>query len=348
MVPPKCAALSQAIPVFLAFMTCISGARADEITAASAGGAYQAAARKAFYEPTMKALGIVIKEDTTKGLTDVRLQVQGNSVKWDLVELTATECVLGSREGLFETLDYKVIDPSGIDPKLVNPNWVGFTYFSVVLIYNTDTYGANGPKNWADFWDTKKFPGRRALGRVKPDETLTIAALADGIPRDSAYPIDIDRAVASLDRIKGSITAWWTSGAQAMQLVRDGEVDMASIWSGRASALAGDGAPVKYSFDQALLGSGCMVIPKGAPHRDLAMKALAEFLKPNNQAELPLNIANGPANMKAFDTGRIPADKLPEIVSSPQNVKTQVLIDPTFWADNLTKATERFEDEIQK
>jgi len=170
----------------------------DSITVSSWGRAYQDAQRVSIVEPTAKALGITIKEDTTNGLDDVRLQVAGNAVKWDLVELGSDECSRGTKEGLFEKLDYNIIKSDGIDPKLVHDDWIGITYYSVVLIYRTDKYGDNGPKNWADFWNVEKFPGKRALGNFAT-ETLTVAALADGVPPDKVYPMDLDRAFKSLE-----------------------------------------------------------------------------------------------------------------------------------------------------
>lgn len=325
-----------------------TGARAqDSITVASWGGVYQEAESKAFFQPAAKALGITIKEDTTGGLADVRLQVTGDAVKWDLVELGADECARGTREGLFEKLDYGIIKADGIDPKLVHDDWIGITYYSVVLIYNTKVYGENGPKTWADFWDVEKFPGKRALGNF-PNETLTVAALADGVPLDQVYPLDMDRAFASLERIKPHISVWWDSGGQAMQLVKDGEVDMASIWNGRASVLEKEGAPVKYTYDQGVFNPDCMVIPKGAGNKDLAMKALAQFVSPELQANLPLYIGNGPVNLKAFETGKIPPDRQQAIVSAPENIKKQVLLDANYWADHLVEAQERFDDFLQQ
>lgn len=319
----------------------------DGITVASWGGAYQEAQSKAFFQPAAKALGITIKEDTTNGLADVRLQVTGNAVKWDLVELGAEECARGHREGLFEPLDYKVIDASGIDKKMVREDWIGITFYSVVLIYNKDKYGENGPKTWADFWNVEKFPGRRALGNF-PTETLTVAALADGVPPDQVYPLDLNRAFAALERIKPHISVWWDSGGQAMQLVKDGEVDMASIWNGRASVLAAEGSPVTYTYEQGVFNPDCMVIPKGAKNKDLAMKALALFVSPDLQANLPLHIANGPVNLKAFETGKIPADRIATIVSAPENVKKQLLLDFDFWADHFVESEERFNDLLQQ
>ncbi len=330
------------------FAVASAASAADTINVASWGGSYQDAQREAFFKPAEKALGITIKEDTTNGLDDVRLQVQGNAVKWDLAQLGADDCARGAKEGLFEKLDYKTIDASGIDPKLVDDDWVGITYTSVVLIYNKKVFGDNGPKTWADFWDTKKFPGRRALSSSMVTETLSVAALADGVPIDKIYPMDIDRALKSVDKIKDKIDVWWTSGAQAMQLVKDGEVDMASIWNGRASTLLAGGAPVAFSYDQGVLVADCMVIPKGAKNKEAAMKALAFFLTPAIQANMPLQIANGPANKKAFDINKIPAEKIATINSSPENAKKQALEDPQFWADHLVEATEKFNNLVQQ
>ncbi|RWF62137.1 ABC transporter substrate-binding protein [Mesorhizobium sp.] len=326
----------------------VPASAADTITAASWGGTYQEAETKAFFDPTAKELGITIKQDTTNGLDDVRLQVTGNAVKWDITELGADECARGSKEGLFEKLDYSVIDKSGINPKLVHDDWVGISYTSVVLIYRTDVFGDKGPKTWADFWDVEKFPGRRALSGSQATETRSVAALAKGIPIDKVYPVDIDGALQSVDKVKGHIDAWWTSGAQAMQLVKDGEVDMASIWNGRAGTLRKEGAPVSFSFDQGVLTADCMVIPKGSKNKDLAMKALAKFVSPDLQANLPLYVDNGPANEKAFETGKIPPERIKDINSAPDNVKKQVLQDPEFWRDTLVEATEKFNNLIQQ
>jgi len=97
-----------------------------------------------------------------------------------------------------------------------------------------------------------------------------------------------------------------------------------------------------------VLNADCMVIPKGAKNKAAAMKALAMFLKPDIQANLPLYIANGPANLKAFDTGKIPADKISGINSAPENSKKQVLLDPAFWAEHMVEAQEKFNNLIQQ
>ena len=84
MVTARVCGLLTGIGVFAVAL--VGGVRAeDSITVASWGGAYQEAESKAFFQPAAKALGITIKDDTTNGLADVRLQVTGNAVKWDIV-----------------------------------------------------------------------------------------------------------------------------------------------------------------------------------------------------------------------------------------------------------------------
>ena len=37
-----------------------------------------------------------------------------------------------------------------------------------VMAYRTDAFNGAVPNGWADFWDTKKFPGDRALVGAGP------------------------------------------------------------------------------------------------------------------------------------------------------------------------------------
>ena len=42
---------------------------------------------------------------------------------------------------------------------------------------------------------------------------LEFALMAAGVPPDKIYPIDIDRAFESYDKIKASVVKWWETGA---------------------------------------------------------------------------------------------------------------------------------------
>lgn len=72
--------------------------------------------------------------------------------------------------------------------------------FATQMAYNAAKF-PEGLKNWSDFFNVEKFPGNRSLQRHAA-RVLAIALLADGVPADQLFPYDLDRAFASLDRIK--------------------------------------------------------------------------------------------------------------------------------------------------
>jgi len=321
-------------------------ANADEITVAAWGGSYQDALRASFFTPAAEALGITVNEENlSTGLADIRLQVRGNAVRWDLVDLAAEECIAGSKEGLFEAIDYDIVDADGIPENLVRDDWVGLLYYATVLSHNVNAEGAI-PSNWQEFFDAEAFPGRRSLGSY-PSETLTMAAMADGTPIDEVYPVDIDKAFAKLEEIKPEIVAWWGTGTQATTLLVDREVDFGTSWNGRITTLKSEGAPVDFILEGGVLNADCIVIPKGAPNRDLAMQAMALFISPDLQANLPRNSANGPVNAKAFETGKLTEEARASVISAPENLEKMVVIDPDFWGDKMVDVQARWQMLVQ-
>jgi putative spermidine/putrescine transport system substrate-binding protein len=321
-------------------------AGAQNLNVATSGGAYQEAVKKAWIKPAEQELGITIKLDTTNGLTDLTAQVKAGAISWDIVELGGLECIYAHRAGLLEPLDYTVIDASDLPPDVRSSDWVGMVYYSLVLAWNTDAYHSSAPQNWADFWDFAKFPGTRSLFQYGGIYSLEIALLADGVAPDKVYPIDVERAMRKLKEMKPHVTAWWLSGAQSQQLLANGDADMIGIWNGRPQLIMDQGGKANYTFNQQLLDFDCMVVPKGAPHKQLAMKAVAKFISAPYQARLPQLITYGPVNTKAFDS--LSPELKAKLPSSPENRAKALIIDPVWWADNLEKMTDRFNEFLQK
>ncbi len=340
-------ALACAIGVLLP----IASASAEDVVGyASYGGAYQEAVRKAFLDPITKDHNIKIRDySLTSGLSELRAQVKSGAVEWDIVELYAGLCQQAANEGLLEPIDYKVVTNTGGIPKdLVKDHWVGFTAYTTVLAYNKDVYKDNPPKNWADFFDTKKFPGTRAMSATSPAANTEIALLADGVPKDKVYPLDFDRAMKKLEAFKPDVSVWWGTGAQAAQLAQSQEVDMLSIWAARIDAAIKEGAPYAYTYDEGVLDVECLVVPKGAPHKENAMKVVNWLVDPQYQANLPQYIPYGPMNQDAFKTGKITPEQAARIVTSEENLPKQLVINKEFWAAEGQKAQERWDKFMQK
>ena len=349
--PNKRRYAAAALPVIVALVAAIVSlqvpdARAEEITVTSFGGSYQDAQSKTLFQPAAKAMGITVKEETYTSISDLRLKVKAGANTWDVVVSGSGSAARAGAEGLLEKLDYKTIDVSNYAPGLAGEYCMATDVFSTVLAWNTKTYGANGPQSWADFWDVKKFPGKRSY-RKGVAGALEPALMADGVPMDKVYevlsaPGGIERAIAKIKQLKPYISVWWASGAQHAQLMKDGEVDMITGWNGRFDVVAKDGGKVAYTYNQGLLDYDCFAIPKDAPNKAAAMKLLAEMSKPQYQAEFTKYITYGPTNKKAYELGTIDAAYAKKLPSSAENAAKQIPINLDWYIKNEARAAELY------
>jgi putative spermidine/putrescine transport system substrate-binding protein len=327
-----------------------AGALAQQTaTVVSFGGSYQDAERKALYEPTSKKLGVRLLEDSLRGIADVRLQVQSGKPSWDVVELGRQYCVASEAKDLFESLDFSLLpNAADLGADMKGENWVGGpVYYSYVLAWNKKKFGANPPKNWADFFDVKKFPGGRAL-YAQPRFMLELALLAEGVPNDKIYPIDVERALKKIADFKSNIVTFYTSHGQSVQLIKDGEVDLLVMTDGRADAAIKDGADLAFTYNQGIIDAGCLAIPKGAPNKINAMKVINEFISADIQANIPAAFTYGPVNPKAFQTGKISPALAASLNSAPANLALQLTLGSKWWADNEAAVQPKWDAMLQR
>ncbi|RVD37475.1 ABC transporter substrate-binding protein [Mesorhizobium sp. M4A.F.Ca.ET.020.02.1.1] len=306
----------------------------DTLTVAGLGGNLQKDLSATLWQPAAAGAGVSISEETQDGIAAVRVQVQSGSPTWDVVHLGADECAVGSKEGLFEPLDYNVVKSDGFDKKAYDKDWIATNTYSVVLAWRTDVYKDKHPASWKDFWDVKAFPGRRALSAY-PQEMMEITLLGAGVAKDALYPLDTKLALERLKEIKPNISVWWSSGAQSAQILKDKEVDMMAIWGSRVASVIKDGAPVEFTYEDGLLGYGCMAILKGSKNVAAAQKFIAGVASPEIQARIPEMMPYyGPSNSLAFKVGKFSPEVLAKSNMSPDNVAKQTPIDTNWWRDN--------------
>jgi putative spermidine/putrescine transport system substrate-binding protein len=323
-----------------------------EVVFASWGGSFQDALRSAMLKPAAKALNLTVKEDTTNGLQDVRAQISAGAVAWDVTEQDLPSCETLKREGKLEPIDYSTVDTTGIPEGLINSHYVGFINFTKVIAYRKDVFGDNGPSNWAEFWDTEKFPGNRGM-HGKVNYNLEAALMADGVPMGEVYDLLATdegkaRAWAKLAEIAPKVTVWYRGGSQSAQLLRDGEVDMIHMGHNRVESVMGSGIDVAYAFDGGTMDVDCLLVPKGAPNKVNAMRLINELLSAKSQARLAMTMPLGPVNAFAFDTGIIPKEAAIKINTHPSNYDKQLLVDPNFYIGQLGELTEEFDTLIQQ
>jgi len=331
---------------FFAFVGLLAGCKGaakgpETLVVVSWGGAMQDAQREVIYKTFETKYGVKVQDVSPTDYGKFKAMVDSKNVEWDVADVDADFVPRAVKGELLEPLDFKVIDKTSLEPDLTTDYSVGAEWFALAIGYSTKDYAkGKNPKTWPEFWNTKKFPGKRTLWKYAPG-TLETALMADGVPIDKLYPLDVDRAFKSLDRIKKATQVWWTTGAQPAQLLTDNEVSLAAAWNGRITTAKIQGAAVDIDFGQSVLMADVWAVPKGTKHKDLAMKFIAWATAPEQQAAFAKLIPYGPVNGKAFDL--LDAGVKAALPSSPDKRANQVILNVKYWFDNYDAINDRFQ-----
>jgi putative spermidine/putrescine transport system substrate-binding protein len=314
-------------------------AQARTVYVNSYGGVWETAWKKAFFDPFTAQTGIQIKPVPGVSFAKLKAQVQTKNYDWNVINLGDVEYGQAVLEGLLDKVDRSAAKADRLPPQIVRE--FGITSYSLGtnLVYRKDKFPNGGPQSWADFWDVKRFPGPRCLFD-RSFTCLAFALLADGVPADKLYPMDVDRAFRKMDEIKPHIKVWWKQGSQSQQLIRDGEVDMIAMWSARAVDLIQDKVPVELVWNGAEIYNANLLVPKGDPNA----KAAWEFCGFVAQARPQANFANilpyGPANPGA--RALMTEAKLRLTPAWPEHEKVGFQHDAAWIAPRLAKIRERW------
>jgi putative spermidine/putrescine transport system substrate-binding protein len=318
----------------------IAQSKPEQLVIASGGGALDEAYKAAYFDSFTEKTGIAIITAPYAGLAEIKSMIEADNVDLDVLNIDAAEAPVAGKNGWLEPIDWSLTDRSKVLPAAAWDDHVYAEVAAKVMAWNTDSFGDNPPQNWVDMWNLEAFPGRRSLWK-QAFQTLEVALMGDGVPKNEIYPIDVDRGLAALDKIKPELI-WWDSGGQSAQFLIDGESDIGSTWNGRVYGPKGDGAPVDYTFNDMLFVSGAWCVVKGAKNVHWSMEYIAHTLEPERQAVYCEHIPYGPVVPDALQY--VPAERLPLLPSSEQNIDKGVWSDFIFWADHGEEVINRFNE----
>ncbi|MCK1397040.1 extracellular solute-binding protein [Bradyrhizobium sp. 4] len=163
--------------------------------------------------PFTAETGVAVEYVNGPDLAKVNAQIQSNNIQWDVLDAAGAMAYAGEKEGLWEAVDTKLIDPARFVRK--PPSFAVPTAVYTGGVGYDPSRNERPPKDFAQLWDIKNFPGRRALPRIV-DEVLELALLADGVTPSKLYPLDVDRAFKALDRIKPYVKVWFDATARGL------------------------------------------------------------------------------------------------------------------------------------
>jgi putative spermidine/putrescine transport system substrate-binding protein len=308
------------------------------------GGPYEQGFGEAFYKPFTEATGIeaVGVAGQHEPTSQIKAMVDTGSYTWDMALLSrsAHNQLITEGEGYLEELGLDTPGIQEVPERFRTPYYVGNNVFTAILAYRTDAFeGREPPQNWQDLWDVERVPGRRAL-RKHPFDTMEEALLADGVPPEELYPLDLDRAFASLDKISNEVAIWWEGGAQTSQMLKTGEVDICPTWNARAQAAIDDGAPVKIVWHNNIYSSEGWCIIKGTPKADLCREFIRFAADAERQAAFTPHLGYGPTIPRAYEF--IDPERAKILPTYEENFKTAVAVDEEYWGEHKDQVIERF------
>ncbi|MFT4196191.1 ABC transporter substrate-binding protein [Ottowia sp.] len=314
-------------------------AQTRQLTIIAGGGVLGEGVVKAFVEPFEKESGIkvrVIRDQVSAA--KYMLQKQSGNIDFDLAGNTGAGAIPLFREDVLEKIDYGQLDKALMAklPAEAKKPW-GVQYFNYAFVLGLDEAkfppGKPAPSNWAEFWDVKKFPGTRTLQNAELgiQGPLEEALLADGVPMDKLYPLDVDRAFRSLDRIKPSIRKWWKVGSEQMQLFQSGGVSMGMGFDGRFIALTQAKKPMRIVWNQAKQIGIYWTIPKGSKNVKEAHEFISFAMRPDRQAEMAKITGYAPSNPDAFK--HISKELAAMLVTYPENSKNAYQMNQEWYAE---------------
>ncbi|MFF7867469.1 ABC transporter substrate-binding protein [Streptomyces qaidamensis] len=307
------------------------------------GGSYGAALQKAVYTPFTQETGIAVK---VLNLDDAPLlaQIKQGRPQCDLINNSMMTHLKYVQQDALETLDkdrLKSLKSAKIPGNQITDHAIGHSFYGQCIGYRTDAFGGKKPESWADFWDTKAFHGGRSM--VSPDgdlPELEFALLADGVPMDKLYPLDVDRAFEVLTRLRSDIKKFWDSGPLPGVLLSRQEVTMSTVWDGRLADLQKQGVPVERQLNGMRRQFVGYAIAKDAANVDGAYQLMDFALRPESQAALAKAFPSNPSSPVAY--AKLSEGERNALAGAPKYYDKGFDADVDWWLKNETAVTKRW------
>jgi putative spermidine/putrescine transport system substrate-binding protein len=300
--------------------------------------------REAYFAPFTRDTGIEVVEQTygSQGLARVKAQLREGAARVDLLDGAPFWPVIGHRQQILDAITLTNVDASSFIAGAIGPYSFGYATVSWGIT-RLSTHAAR-PNSWRDFWDARRFPGRRALFGPFVARHPEYALMADGVPPHGVNPLDeakIERAFAKLAGLKPAVSVWYQTAAQCEHLLANNQVDMVEFFNGRAFFLKDQGVPLEFVWNQAIMNTSVFVLARQAPNRENALAFLEYIAQPEPQAAYAKLICYGPTNTRALQLIADPKT-LERLPTFGPNRQQQIALDARWWSEQYDRLSPRW------
>jgi len=320
-----------------------AGNDANTIGLAASGGMYNDVLRRIWTDDFSKQTGVKVNLSPATSLALAKLQTVTDHPQWDLFELTGPQYELAVRQDLLLPIDTAIVDVKSIPAQYVKPYGIMYAVFNSCIAWDRKQVAdARQPSGWADVWDTKALPGKRSLDPVNGGAgVMEIALLADGVPPDKLYPLDIDRAFRSLDKLGQQNIIWSNSIEETVQRLVSSEVALASTWPFRILQADQGGANIGFNFNQCMVEGEYLCVVKTTRNPKAAFKLIDWIISnPNACAEFSRVTHYGTPNLASLKL--LPPRDAALVPTNPAVAEKLFPADDVWWSQNLEQVVTRF------
>ena len=268
------------------------------------------------------------------GLAKLRAMVESGNIT---STLSSRDRESSSRPqlGLIEPLDWAKIDPHPMYEEAKDEFGIGTNYFSTVMAWRERREGA---VQLGRVLRHRNFPGKRAC-RTMPASSCRSPFSATGVPVEKLFPLDLDRAYKTLNRIKAD-TIWWKAGAQPPQLLKDNEAQYVISWSGRVVGEEG----ITISFKDGMLDTVLVRRRQGRRSRreggGVELAARADRRQDAGLLAQYISYTGPSPDLDAL----LPQDKLDQFPTTSANKKVQWFENAQWWHENAEAVQKKWEE----
>lgn len=280
------------------------GAAQGTLYVAGSGGSMERAIREEVFPPFAARTGLRL-EYVAGNSTDVlaRLQAQAGSQQIDVAIIDDGPMAQAVELGFCRELDVGPVYDDLYDiAKFPDGHSLAFALLGAGLVYNTETFAANGwdvPSSWNDLTDPK-FEGRIVIPPL--NNTYGVLTLVQVAKVRGGGEDDIEPGFAAFrDEIGKNVLAYEPSPGKMTELLQSGQADLAVWGSSRAKALADSGFPAGFVYPDeggVVIGVGICPVAGGAEN-PAAQEFIAHMLSPEMQVALSKASGLAPANRNA-------------------------------------------------
>lgn len=305
-----------------------------QLTFAGYGGTGQDAMINAWQKPyTAAHPNVTFVNTSPSDISQIKAQVEAGAIQWNVAAVAAYQAQQGCGT-IFEKLDFTKVDQSDLEKGAVGQCYMTGFYNSTPFAYLTDDYPdpSKAPKSIADFFNVKKFPGKRGVITNLQNGMLEYPLLADGVSPSKLYPLNVDRALKKWDTIR-SDTLFAPNVGALQQAVASKQVDMFLLSDSRLVALMDSGVKITVVWDKTVVTQSVFAVPKGSPNKAAAQDFLSTIVEPQQVKTITEALGTAPVNLKAkLDLG--PSATKLQVFNKSVNTGTTVIQDVDWWAKN--------------